>query len=81
MNRTFLPDENYLMISFHELETAWRMLASPDKLPHITDTVKAIRELNRQHGPEKAVFTMISATAWLTEDFQTTEMGFGSGDG
>ena len=81
MKRTFLPDDNYLLISFTELETAWQMLASPDKLPHISDTLKAIRELNRQYGPEKATFTMVSATAWLTEDFETAETRSGSGKG
>ncbi len=44
------------------------MLASPEKQDQITQTLNAVRTLNTNVGPEKAVFTMIAATAWLTDD-------------
>ncbi len=70
MNTTYLPDENYLLMSWSDLEVAWRMLAAPDKHGQIEDTLKTLRSLNTRVGPEKAVFTMVAATAWLTDDGQ-----------
>lgn len=68
MNQAFKPNDDYLIITYQELEMAWRMLASPEKLDQITDTLDSVRQLNRSYGPEKAIFTMVSATAWLTQD-------------
>ena len=56
------------MVHWSDLETAWRMLASPEKQTQITETLNAVQTLNKSVGPEKAVFTMIAATAWLTDD-------------
>ncbi|MDC7683495.1 hypothetical protein PQU92_09425 [Asticcacaulis sp. BYS171W] len=67
------PNEAYLLVRWEELEAAWRMLATPEKQAEITDTIIAIRELNRTAGPEKAVFSMIAATAWLTDDHPVSE--------
>ncbi len=68
MNKPFTPNSPYLLVHWDDLETAWRMLASPEKQSQIEHTLDAIRTLNIQVGPEKAVFTMIAATAWLTDD-------------
>ncbi len=68
MNTTELPKEPYLQISWNDLETAWRMLAAPDKSPLIKDTLLAVQSLYQSDGPEKAVFNMIAATAYLTDD-------------
>ncbi|EGF92974.1 hypothetical protein ABI_14130 [Asticcacaulis biprosthecium C19] len=68
MSQAFKPNDDYLIITYQELEMAWRMLASPEKLDQITDTLDSVRQLNRSYGPEKAIFTMVSATAWLTQD-------------
>ena len=68
MNKPFTPKSPYLMVHWSDLETAWRMLASPDKQDHIEQTLSAVQTLNKTAGPEKAVFTMIAATAWLTDD-------------
>ena len=81
MNRTFLPDDDHLIISFQELETAWRMMAVPDKLKHIDDTIAAVRRINQAHGPQKAVFNMVSATAWLTADDCDADIGIASDNG
>ena len=68
MNKPFTPNNPYLLVHWSDLETAWRMLASPEKQAQITQTLKAVQTLNTNVGPEKAVFTMIAATAWLTDD-------------
>ncbi|WP_235075795.1 hypothetical protein [Asticcacaulis sp. AC460] len=68
MSQAFKPNDDYLIITYQELEMAWRMLASPEKLDQITDTLNSVRQLNQSYGPEKAIFTMVSATAWLTQD-------------
>ena len=68
MNKPFTPNNPYLLVHWSDLETAWRMLASPEKQAQITETLNAVQMLNKNVGPEKAVFTMIAATAWLTDD-------------
>ncbi len=68
MNKPFLPDESYLIMRWSDLETAWRMLAAPDKQSQVEETLDAVRLLSQTVGPEKAVFSMIAATAWLTDD-------------
>ncbi len=68
MNKPFTPNTPYLLVHWSDLETAWRMLASPEKQAQITETLNAVQTLNKSVGPEKAVFTMIAATAWLTDD-------------
>ena len=75
MSQTFLPNDQYMLIHWSELETAWRMLAAPEKQSQIEATLTAVQALNSGAGPEKAVYTMIAATAWLTDD------GYGSIDG
>lgn len=55
-------------MQWSDLETAWRMLATPSKQVHIKDTLKAVQALSLTTGPDRAVFTMIAATAWLTDD-------------
>ena len=77
----FLPNDAYMLISFDELETAWRMMAAPDKLKHLDAAISAVRRLNQQHGPQKALYNMISATAWLTADGYVEEVGLDSGNG
>ena len=68
MNKPLTPNPPYLLVHWSDLETAWRMLASPEKQDQIKQTLDTVRMLNTKVGPEKAVFTMIAATAWLTDD-------------
>lgn len=68
MTKPFTPNSPYLMVHWRDLEIAWRMLASPDKQAKIEETLTAVQTLNKSVGPEKAVYTMIAATAWLTDD-------------
>jgi hypothetical protein len=58
----------YLMMRWNDLEIAWRMLAAPDKLSEVAETLEAVHALSQNVGPEKVVFSMIAATAWLTDD-------------
>ena len=81
MERDFTPNDTYMIINFNELETAWRMMAMPDKLTHLDDTLSTVRRLNQLHGPQKALFHMVSATAWLMADESTPDRGPGSGSG
>ena len=81
MKRDFLPNDTYMLISFDELETVWRMMAVPDKLKHLDAAVSAVRRLNQMHGPQKALYNMISATAWLTAEDCDTEVGLDSDSG
>jgi len=67
MNQIFLPDDMHMIITFQDLETALALLVNPDKRHLIRDMVSALRTLNRTEGPEKALMTMISGVAWLTE--------------
>lgn len=68
MNKTFDPSEHFFMIRWADLEQAWKMLASPDKLLLIPDALETMQVLDRYYGQERAVFNMIAATAWLTDD-------------
>ncbi len=68
MNKPLTPNSPYLLVHWSDLETAWRMLASPEKQDQIRQTLDTVQALNTKVGPEKAVFTMIAATAWLTDD-------------
>lgn len=68
MNKPFFPNDPYLMMRWSDLETAWRMLATPDKLSQVEETLEAVHTLSQSVGPEKVVFSMIAATAWLTDD-------------
>ncbi len=77
----FLPNDAYMLISFDELETAWRMMTAPDKLKHLDATISAVRRLNQLYGPQKALYHMISATAWLTADDRVGELGIDSDNG
>jgi hypothetical protein len=71
MNKPFIPNEPYMLMRWSDLENAWRMLASPDKQLHVEETLLAIRALSQNARADKAVFTMIAATAWLTDDSQS----------
>ena len=68
MNQTCLPNDNYMIISFTELEMVLTLLTSPGKRHLINDTVQTVHTLNRTEGPERALMTLVSAVAWLTEE-------------
>ena len=68
MNKPFTPNSPYLLVHWDDLETAWRMLASPEKQDQITTILDAVRTLDDKVGQQKAIFTMIAATAWLTDE-------------
>lgn len=77
MNKPFTPNEPYMLMRWSDLETAWRMLASPDKQAHVEETLMAIQALSHNARADKAVFTMIAATAWLTDDSQSPTEDWG----
>ncbi len=69
MDKTYLPQtEHYLIMSWKDLEIAWRMLTAPSKAHRIDDTLQTVQHLAQECGPEKAIFTIVAATAWLTDD-------------
>jgi hypothetical protein len=68
MDKTFLPNDQYLIVSWRELEMAWRMMASPDKYSQIDNALQTVQAIQRTQGPEKSIFTIVAATAWLTDD-------------
>lgn len=75
MNKPFLPREQYMTISFQELETVWEMLAAHNKYNDIRDSVETVRLLSKTCSPMKALHTLLVITAWLADD------GSGSQDG
>lgn len=68
MNQTCLPNDNYMIISFNELEMVLTLLTTPGKRHLISDTVQTVQLLNRMEGPERALMTLVSGIAWLTEE-------------
>lgn len=52
------------------------MLATPEKQAHVDDTLVALKALYQSVGPEKAVFTLVAATAWLTDESPPPEGGW-----
>ncbi len=68
MNKPFFHNEPHLPVTWRDLEAAWRKLAAPGKQAQVADTLSAVRALSLGEEPEMAVFTMIAATAWLTDD-------------
>lgn len=68
MSKPFLPHNEHMMINFTHLEMVWQMLAAPGKHQHIQDAIDTLKKLNRDQGPEKAIFNMIAVSAWLTDD-------------
>ena len=68
MTKSFVPDETYFLVRWSDLEAAWRMLASPSRHADIREVLQTLQTLDRGPEAEKAVFTMVAATAWLTDD-------------
>ena len=75
MTKHTLSNQHVMMISWNQLETVLKMMTASQKQPHVTDTVAGIQHHYRVDGPEKALFSLVTAIAWLTED------GTGSADG
>ncbi len=67
MKTPYLPNEQYFLVRWTDLETSWRMLAAPEKQRQIDEILHTLQTLDKS-GQEKAVFTMVAATAWLTDD-------------
>jgi len=68
MTKSFVPDETYFLVRWSDLEAAWRMLASPSRHADIDEVLHTLQTLDRNPDAGKAVFTMVAATAWLTDD-------------
>lgn len=68
MTKSFVPDETYFLVRWSDLEAAWRMLASPSRHADIDEVLQTLQTLDRGPEGDKAVFTMVAATAWLTDD-------------
>ncbi|ESQ84935.1 hypothetical protein AEAC466_07715 [Asticcacaulis sp. AC466] len=69
MSKLYHPDQqNYLSISYDELDMVLKMLADPQKSHHVSETINTVRTINMQVGTEKAIYTLVSAIAWLTDE-------------
>jgi len=61
-------EDTHIKVRWKDLKTAWDMLASPEKQAQVADTLDALRVMSRSVEAQNTVFTMIAATAWLTDD-------------
>jgi hypothetical protein len=68
LTKKFLPNADYMILSWRDLEAALRLTADPTRYMEIAETVGALQVLNRDVGPEKAILTMVAAIAFLTSD-------------
>ena len=59
-----------MIIHYRELEAVWRMFADPSKIHQVAEAVEGVRKLNATAGPDKAVMTLVAASAWLTESHE-----------
>ncbi len=62
------PNEQHFLVRWSDLEIAWRMLAAPEKTMHIRDALSASKTLHQSGEAERVIFTIIAATAFLTDD-------------
>ncbi len=72
MNKPFVPKSPHtppsMIVPWIELYNAWSMLAAPDKVDCIQETLDTVKQFAQAGQIKKAVFTMVAATAWLTDD-------------
>ena len=54
-----------ITVRWEDLETAWRMVAAPERQPDILDTVHVLQTLQQTY-PREATLKLISATMWIT---------------
>lgn len=78
MTTKFLPNDHYMIIHYRELEAVWRMFADPGKIHQVAEAVEGVRKLNQTAGPDKALMTLVAASAWLVEP-ETAETPGGDG--
>ena len=57
----------FLLLDWEDLETALNLLAAPEKVERIPETLKAVRTLSLTN-PKRAIYTLVGALAWLTDD-------------
>ena len=55
------------MIEWEDLDIALNLLAAPEKVDRITDTLAIVRTLSVTN-PKRAIYTLVGALAWLTDD-------------
>ncbi len=77
MPNRFFPNDHYMIIHYRELEAVWRMFADPGKIHQVTEAVEGVRKLNGTAGPDKALMTLVAASAWLAEAEAETRDGNG----
>lgn len=70
MNIHYIPQPKkipQILVSFEDLRTAWMMLASPDKTEFVEETLETLLTTLHTQSSVKTVYTMVAATAWLTD--------------
>lgn len=77
--------DNHLMIEsclvFHwkDLEAGWRAIAAPHKAHMVSELLIATQILSAKVGPEKIIYNILHATAWLNDDRSDEDLVSGSG--
>ena len=66
--KAFTPDKEYLTFHWKDLEVALWTIANPSKQSLVTEIIQSILLIQQANGPEKAAYTLVMATAWLTSD-------------
>ena len=68
MNKPNSPPPSYLTIQWNDLETVLRELSITAKHDSVPEILEDIQNLYRTQGSTAALFELIAATAWLTDD-------------
>ena len=69
------PPAPFLLIEWEDLETALNLLAAPEKVHLVTETIGAVRTLSLTN-PKRGIYTLVGAVAWLTDDQPLSAPGY-----
>ena len=67
ITQKFLPNSDYIILSWRDLESALELIANPSKHPNIVETMATLQARNNEVGPKRTVLTLVAAIAWLTD--------------
>lgn len=76
MNKPLSPNPSHMAIRWDQLELAWREMATPQKQSSIRSILEDIQTLHQTSGAEAALFDLIAATAWLTDEGTVLNRGW-----
>lgn len=76
MNKPLSPNPSHMAIRWDQLELAWREMAVPQKQSSIRSILEDLQILHQTSGAEAALFDLIAATAWLTDEGTVSNRGW-----